>query len=103
MEDILHLLRIQRSGDTIWSTNILQTVQKPLKPYANETSLSAYPYINISVYTDIRIAGHQTTVGDTALPPGQQRPGGTARPKRERRKNNFVASYYTGDKCQSAE
>ena len=42
--------------------------------------ISSYPHINISIYIIIRIA-NQVTVGDTALPPGQQRPGGTARPK----------------------
>ena len=38
--------------------------------------ISSYPHINISIYIIIRIV-NQVTVGDTALPPGQQRPGGT--------------------------
>ena len=50
--------------------------------------ISSYPHINISIYIIIRIV-NQVTVGDTALPPGQQRPGGTARPKRERRKKRL--------------
>ena len=37
--------------------------------------IPSYPHINISVYIVIRIP-NQVTVGDTALPPGQQRPGG---------------------------
>ena len=37
--------------------------------------IPSYPHINISVYIVIRIP-NQVIVGDTALPPGQQRPGG---------------------------
>ena len=51
--------------------------------------ISSYPHINISIYIIIRIV-NQVTVGDTALPPGQQRPGGTARQNRKRQKKDRV-------------
>ena len=64
-------------------------VEKSDRKGKEDMPIVSYPNINISVYIVIRIA-NQVTVGDTALPPGQQRPGGTARQNRERQKKDRV-------------
>ena len=55
-------------------------VEKSDRKGKDDMPIVSYPNINISVYIVMRIT-NQVTVGDTSLPPGQQRPGGTARPK----------------------
>ena len=50
-------------------------VEKSDRKGKEDMPIISYPNINISVYIVIRIP-NQVTVGDTALPPGQQRPGG---------------------------
>lgn len=64
-------------------------VEKSDRKGKEDMPIVSYPNINISVYIVMRIA-NQVTVGDTALPPGQQRPGGTARQNRERQKKDRV-------------
>ena len=51
-------------------------VEKSDREGKENMPIPSYPHINISIYIIIRIV-NQVTVGDTALPPGQQRPGGT--------------------------
>ena len=55
-------------------------VEKSDRKGKEDMPIVSYPNINISVYIVMRIA-NQATVGDTSLPPGRCRPGGTARPK----------------------